>query len=408
MARTAKMIDPRLITLRKHLQWALEVEHFTIPPYLCTLYSIAEGTNSVSTAVIQSVAMEEMLHMALVANLLNAVGGKPRIIEPVYPAPLPHITLEKPSGAGKPGHAEGPIPLQKFSPAAIAVFMAIERPIARSKSSDGEFHSIGQFYDAVRKELRDLLKGKAKLTPAEVFTGNSAHQIDPDYYYGGAGRLLRIENIKDAELAIEEIVDQGEGLHGKVFEKRFNQAVEFRADVHDQAEDDDRGVPHDTAHFARSTTRPVPAHYFRFREISVGRYYQAGDKAVCDASGEECMPTGPQLPVQWDAVYNMRPNPKACFYKPGTPIRRKLDDFNQCYTRFCQLLQSCFVGKPQLMAQTPAGMFEIRHRAIELMRIPDDPDQYDPKYPDSKDATIDNKLAANRTVGPSFEKYVAE
>ena len=26
--------------LRQHLQWALELEHSTIPPYLCALYSI--------------------------------------------------------------------------------------------------------------------------------------------------------------------------------------------------------------------------------------------------------------------------------------------------------------------------------------------------------------------------------
>ena len=80
--------------LHEHLQWALELEHATIPPYLCALYSIKEGTNIESVEVIKSVFIEEMLHMALVANILNATGGKPRLDYPgfmkKYPTPLPH------------------------------------------------------------------------------------------------------------------------------------------------------------------------------------------------------------------------------------------------------------------------------------------------------------------------------
>jgi hypothetical protein len=63
--------------LRAHLQWALELEHSTIPPYLCALYSIPEGSNPEAAEVVRSVFMEEMLHMTLVANVLNAVGGSP-------------------------------------------------------------------------------------------------------------------------------------------------------------------------------------------------------------------------------------------------------------------------------------------------------------------------------------------
>ena len=61
--------------LRQHLQWAIELEHTTLPPYLCALYSIKPGTNSEAVDVIASVFIEEMLHMTLAANVLNAVGG---------------------------------------------------------------------------------------------------------------------------------------------------------------------------------------------------------------------------------------------------------------------------------------------------------------------------------------------
>lgn len=62
-------------SLREHLQWAIELEHFTLPPYLCALYSLDAGRNPEATEVLASVLVEEMLHMTLAANLLNAVGG---------------------------------------------------------------------------------------------------------------------------------------------------------------------------------------------------------------------------------------------------------------------------------------------------------------------------------------------
>ncbi|NUT41381.1 MAG: hypothetical protein HOV86_15475, partial [Thermoactinospora sp.] len=75
--RTAR-IDT-LDSLRRHLQWAVELEHATLPPYLCALYSIDQERNPDAATVVESVFVEEMLHLALAANLLNAVGGAPRL-----------------------------------------------------------------------------------------------------------------------------------------------------------------------------------------------------------------------------------------------------------------------------------------------------------------------------------------
>ena len=35
-----------LESLGKQLQWAIELEHATIPPYLCALYSVKTGHNA--------------------------------------------------------------------------------------------------------------------------------------------------------------------------------------------------------------------------------------------------------------------------------------------------------------------------------------------------------------------------
>ena len=65
--------------LMQALQLAIELEHSTIPPYLCALYSIKPGTNVEVAGLIRSVVVEEMLHMALVANIFIAIGGSPNI-----------------------------------------------------------------------------------------------------------------------------------------------------------------------------------------------------------------------------------------------------------------------------------------------------------------------------------------
>ena len=78
--------------LRRHLQWAIELEHATLPPYLCALYSLDAEKNKDAVQVISSVFVEEMLHLTLAANLLNAVGGSPVLdaphLLPAYPTCL--------------------------------------------------------------------------------------------------------------------------------------------------------------------------------------------------------------------------------------------------------------------------------------------------------------------------------
>src|SRR4051812_24272879 len=138
-----------LESLRDHLQWAIELEHFTIPPYLCALYSLDPDRNADAAEVIVSVVIEEMLHLTLAANLLNAVDGSPRIDTPrllrPYPRPLPHseVSFE--------------VPRARFTPESLEVFLKIERPAPPAALPEGDqYESIGQFYDAIRRGLRDL------------------------------------------------------------------------------------------------------------------------------------------------------------------------------------------------------------------------------------------------------------
>lgn len=138
-----------LESLREHLQWEIELEHSTIPPYLCALYSIEPARDLEAIEVISSVVVEELLHLTLAANLLNAVGGRPQLATPKmlpgYPRPLPH------------SDRSFEISLFRFGPEAIESFLKIEKPSPRIDHPEGDnYETIGQFYQAIEGGFRQL------------------------------------------------------------------------------------------------------------------------------------------------------------------------------------------------------------------------------------------------------------
>lgn len=96
-----------LESLQQHLQWAIELEPLSIEP----------GRNAEATEVLSSVMGEEMLHLVLAANLLNAQAatttGYPRDAAKLSPLPHRDRLFE--------------ISLSRFGPAAIETFLKIER-----------------------------------------------------------------------------------------------------------------------------------------------------------------------------------------------------------------------------------------------------------------------------------------
>ena len=100
-----------LESLHRHVYAAMQLEHATIPLYLTALYSIVPGKNSEGFHILRAVAVEEMLHLTLVCNLMNAIGGRPDLtmpgFTPNYPAYLPD------------GEEDFLAGLQRFSPEAI-------------------------------------------------------------------------------------------------------------------------------------------------------------------------------------------------------------------------------------------------------------------------------------------------
>ncbi len=309
-----------LESLREHLQWAIELEHFTIPPYLCALYSLDPNRNSEAAEVITSVLIEEMLHLTLAANMLNAVGGRPRIDTPKmllpYPRPLPH------------SDGSFQVPLARFSPEALEVFLQIERP-----ALPGAPPEIGQFYDAIRRGLSELCE---HLGEATVFSGDPARQVTDADVYTGSGRIVTVTSLDTALAALEEIVEQGEGAQLDVW-------------------DGDVDVLH--------PEREQVAHYFRFQELKLGRRYRRRDTPQ---SG----PTGETIAVDWDGVLPMRANPRTSDHAPGSPIRTAQDAFNRAYCALLRELDQAFNGRPDVLFPALGAMYGLKDLAQALMQMP--------------------------------------
>ncbi len=327
---TGAFRPPRTITeLRDYLQAALEVEHLTIPVYMTGMYTIRPGTNRDALFVIRSVLVEEMLHMTLVANLLNAVGGHPQVAHPEfvtrYPARLPFSSGSLP-----------PIGLQHFSPKALETFLLIERPQSFVPQSGKEtgWTSIGQFYAAVRQGLVDLVKQHGD-DETKVFTGDPALQVGPQDFYNSGGEVFAVTGIKSALLALRVISEQGEGLGDSVW------------DSDDQIFGEERQA----------------AHYFRFNEVYTGRRYSRYDLP-------RTPPSGSPLNVTWDDAYPIHGGTKMADYPVGSEVRHRAVAFNQRYATLLSYLHLAFNGMPGAMAVAVPTMLELRDLAERLYRNP--------------------------------------
>lgn len=344
---------PTIGEIREHLQLAIEIEHATIPAYLTSLFSLRDGTNTDAAWVLRTVAVEEMLHMSLAANVLNAIGGRPQIKNPAfvphYPTKLPHFI------------ASPTVSIGRFSPSSIATFMDIERnwdPGDDDEQLD-RYGTIGEFYEAIILALTEVCE---RTDESVVFTGNIARQIDPVDYYGSEGDLKPVTDLKSAIGAMRLIVQQGEGADSEPQLSSF-EAVPGQP----RGGNGDHYFPH----------------LFRFAEVYFERYYDEGPQSPPNLSNQVDaaveseprfpglpMPQGAVLPVDWDAVWPVGPNPKASQYPKGSAIRAKLDAFNRAYTDMLDVLDRTFNGEPFLLRETVPAMYQLKYLGQELCRTP--------------------------------------
>jgi hypothetical protein len=322
--------------LHEYLRVALQLEHATIPPYLTALYSIRPGTNSDAYRIIRVVAVEEMLHLTLTANMLNAVGGSPDLTAPGfvpdYPAFLPD------------GETDFQVSRQRFSREWVQNVLQIERPrktpgeqhrlvhrnvpkarrlLAVPDQPSMQYYSIGEFYAEIGRGFQYLRREMGDA----LFSGDPSRQVTKEYFYSGGGALITVTDLASAEAAIRLISEQGEGYDGDIYDSQRELA-----------------------------------HYYRFEQLLLGRYYLAGDKPG--------QPTGPSLSVDWDASYPIKQDAHLADYPVGSELSDAAVAFNRAYANFLRLLTEAFTGRSDLMIEAVTVMFQLRDLMTQLVHNP--------------------------------------
>ncbi|HTZ44434.1 MAG TPA: ferritin-like protein [Jatrophihabitans sp.] len=310
------------------LQSAIELEHATLPPYLTALYSIKQGHNLEAAQIIGSVCGEEMLHMAIACNLMNAIGGSPDIDNPLfipaYPGPLP---MGVRSGLT--------VGLEKLTRRLVHdVFMSIEEPeqpldIPVTAAPAGyqllateppSFATIGDFYHAIAEKLVEF--------GPSVITGDPAKQVsDPRWY--PETELFPILTLDDALRGIDIIVEQGEG----------------------------------------TTTSPLDlegqlAHYYRYAELVYGRRLIQTDTEPGWAYA------GAFIPIEQAGVWDIVTDAKAADYPPDSHARVLADAFNAAYTQLLRCLHRTFNGETDALSMAISVMVEMHLTAQKLVATP--------------------------------------
>lgn len=358
----------RMDNLHALLRCAMTVELTTIPAYLTASFSLEDGApgvarNVVARELLRSVLVEEMLHLTLVANILNAVGGSPVLDRgswvPAYPARLFPRAAEGLSVCGRRIGASRPLTvhLRRFCPEQVKAFMEIERPLAGGEGG-GDIHlrSIGEFYAALAAELRAMVAAHGE---AAVFCGDAARQAGPDYYYAAGGALTAIDAsggtgpLEKALAAIAKISEEGEGLPA---DHRI-----FDGDV----------VP--------GGLGEEPAHFFRFREILEGRRYRVGDDWGDPPSGEAIV-------VDWDAVWPTLDDPDPDDPALPADVAAAMRAFDARYSALLRQINAALDGRPEMLRDAVHGMFALKHMGVALMRL---------------------RLPDGRTAGPAW-RFTAE
>jgi hypothetical protein len=308
--------------LSELMQNAIELEHATIPPYLTAMISLKPGTNRETWRVIQSVVIEEMLHMTIAANVMNALGGEPAINRPgfipEYPGPLPMSI----------GHGLV-VGLERFSREQVKnVFMEIEEPEKPlvfpvrpfGMAAKLEFSTIGQFYGAIQKRLREL---------PDDLPGDPARQVvDPKLF--GEDQLFAVHTTGDAVRALDVIVEQGEGTT----ESPLDPDGDF-------------------------------AHYYRFEELYHGRRLM---KDTTVPQGYSF--SGPPIPLDADGVWPLAANTKAAQLTENSEQRRQANQFNFVYAKLLNALHRSFNGDPAFLESTLGLMYDLKLVGEQLAAMP--------------------------------------
>jgi Ferritin-like len=226
-----------------------ELEHGIMCQYLFAASSLKQRADEGLTPeeleavtrwrrTITHVATDEMLHLALVQNVLSAIGAAPHLTRPNLPAPARHY----PAGIN--------LTLVPFGERALRHFMFLERPegmaLEGAKGIDAPVHeavplmaegdivpqlqdfaTVGHLYRSIEEGLRHLAD---KFGERHLFVGPPRAQATSAHFRWP--ELVAVTDLASAQQAIDTILEQGEGARGDWEAAHFGQFVKILEEYH--------------------------------------------------------------------------------------------------------------------------------------------------------------------------------
>jgi Ferritin-like len=268
------MAEPRVVVAnREDLWWLLaeasQLEHMIMCQYLFAEFSLKQGTEEGLTSgqaeaverwrkLLRGIAVEEMLHMALVANVMASIGAAPTFGRPNFPQRSGYF----PAGVQ--------LDLLPFGREALLHFLYLERPEGMERQDAAgfvpsapprqplseeeamprgqEFLTVGHLYRGIEDGLRHLVD---QFGERAVFVGSPRAQATPELMRWP--QLIAVTGLDSALAAIGEIIEQGEGARGHWQDAHYGRFLKIWEEYHALKEHDPSFEP----------ARPVIAAYLR-------------------------------------------------------------------------------------------------------------------------------------------------
>ncbi|WP_417909915.1 ferritin-like domain-containing protein [Candidatus Electronema sp. PJ] len=201
---TPKIWTKQLV--QEHAQAAAAIELYTLPFYLTAMTSVKD-TGHEACRIIFSVAVEEMLHLQLAANLCAALDTEPNFKPPQYGSDIPYIKPYDPE-TGERGFLNAV--LGPLNDETLNTMLDIENPEEIPSAPFGQAldHSTPQYPYSSIGEMYDGLMVGIKQIGVEQFSWTTQHQ---QAHWPTQMFPQIIANYADARNAVQAVTNQGEG-----------------------------------------------------------------------------------------------------------------------------------------------------------------------------------------------------
>lgn len=324
--------EDKLYVLKELLNSAVILEFATIPIYLQAMWSIKDNNCEVAQSI-RNIFQEEMLHMAMVCNMIAGIGGEPKIYDPKNGLKYP---------AGLPGgvHPDLYLYLEGLNDCSLRNFIEIELPdriaeiydydtkelvklgglcnkdgeeIKRAEQSHEHNTTIGELYDRINELFQEI---QPEMNVERQLAGPLAWWV--------------MEDAQSVSKAIDMIKEQGEGSEN----------------VSPVVEGDNL------------------AHFYRFWEV----YYK---KKLVEEDGKYYF----KDPMPRPETLSIARVPEGGYQEEDvTPeVWHLIHEFDKAYTELVKLLQDAWAveGRGQAaLVNAIEVMFKLEKFALPLMQIP--------------------------------------